>query len=59
MKITNDLIITESNKNDYKKLKECRKLIISAGVEVKFPVLTTSGNIDLRENATDKKEGTN
>ena len=51
MKILKDLIITEVNKNDYKKLKECGNITITKGVEVKFPVLTTSGNIDLRENA--------
>ena len=51
MKITTKLIITESNKNDFEKLKECSDIVISAGVEVKFPVLTTSGYIELRENA--------
>ena len=51
MKITTKLIITESNNNDYSKLKECADIVIMDGVEVKFPALTTSGNIYLSENA--------
>ena len=51
MKILKELIITNENKNDYKKLKECGRLTISKGVEVKFSVLTTSGYIDLSQNA--------
>ena len=51
MKILKELIITNENKNDYKKLKECGRLTISKGVEVKFSVLTTSGNIYLSQNA--------
>jgi hypothetical protein len=52
MKITKDLIITNENKNDYKKLKECGKITIMDGVKSKFPVLTTCGNVDLSESAS-------
>jgi len=51
MKILKDIIVTVSNHNDFKKLKECGNIIVSENAKAEFPVLTTSGNIDLSENA--------
>ena len=51
MKVTTDIIITKENQDKYKALTECRRLIINEGAKAEFPVLTTSGNIDLREGA--------
>ena len=51
MKITNDLVITVENQNNYKNLVECGNLILSENAKLDAPVLATTGNIYLSENA--------
>ena len=51
MEIKQDLVITAKNAGEFQRITKCQRLQIESGVEFSAPLLATSGNIYLRENA--------